>query len=78
MTGLRRRLRIEAGLGAASFVLLLLTLVWHDWIEIVFGADPDQHSGLAEWLVVAVLALVTVTLAVLARIDLRRLRTAGP
>ncbi len=77
MTSVRRRLRIEASLGTASFVLLVLTLIWHDWIEIVFGADPDQRSGLAEWLVVAILSLATITLAVLARIDYRRLRTAA-
>jgi len=77
MAGIRRRFRIEAALGTASFALLVLTLVWHDWIETVFGADPDQGSGLAEWLVVAVLAVVTITFAVLARMDLRRLRAAG-
>jgi hypothetical protein len=77
MTGVRRRLWIEASLGTASFALLVLTLVWHDWIEIVFGTDPDQGSGLVEWLIVAALALVTVTLAVLARIDFRRLGAAA-
>jgi hypothetical protein len=77
MAGIRRRFWIEAGLGTASFVLLVLTLIWHDWIEIVFGADPDQHSGFAEWLIVAILALVTVAFAVLARIDFRRLRAAA-
>jgi hypothetical protein len=77
MTGVRRRFWIEAGLGTASFVLLVLTLIWHDWIEIVFGADPDQRSGFAEWLIVAILAVATVTFAVLARIDLRRLRAAA-
>ena len=54
MTGVRRRFWIEAGLGTASFVLLVLTLIWHDWIEIVFGVDPDQRSGFAEWLIVAI------------------------
>jgi hypothetical protein len=77
MTGVRRRFWIEAGLGTASFALLVLTLVWHDWIETVFGADPDQGSGFAEWLIVAILALVAVTFAVLARIDFRRLRAAA-
>ena len=77
MKGIRRRFLIEAGLGTATFVLMVVTLVWHDWIEIVFGVDPDNHNGLFEWLVVAILALVTVTLAVLARIDFRRLRSAS-
>ena len=77
MTGVRRRFWIEAGLGTASFVLLVLTLIWHDWIEIVFGVDPDQRSGFAVWLIVAILALSTVTFAVLARIEFRRLRAAA-
>jgi hypothetical protein len=77
MNGIRRRFLIEAGLGTATFVLMVVTLVWHDWIEIVFGVDPDNHNGVFEWLVVAILALVTITLAVLARIDFRRLRSAA-
>ena len=77
MNGIRRRFLIEAGLGTASFVLMVVTLVWHDWIEIVFGVDPDNHNGLFEWLVVAILALLTITLAVFARIDFRRLRSVA-
>jgi hypothetical protein len=77
MNGIRRRFLIEAGLGTATFVLMVVTLVWHDWIEIVFGVDPDNHNGVFEWLIVAILALVTITLAVLARIDFRRLRSAA-
>jgi hypothetical protein len=74
MKGVRRRFWIEASLSTSSFALLVLTIIWHDWIETLFGVDPDQHNGLVEWLIVAVLALVTITLAVLARIDFRRLR----
>jgi hypothetical protein len=77
MKNVRRRFWIKASLSASSFVLLMVTIVWHDWIEIVFRADPDQHSGLVEWLIVAVLALAAITLAVLARIDFRQLRTAA-
>lgn len=77
MSGIRRRLWFEADLGTASFVLLVITLAWRDWIEVVFGVGPDQGSGMAEWLAVTVLAVATVTLAVLARIDLRRVRAAA-
>jgi hypothetical protein len=45
---------IEAILAAANALLLVLTLVWEDWIEIVFGIDPDNHSGSLEWLIVIV------------------------
>jgi hypothetical protein len=77
MKDVRTRFRIEAGLSTSSFALLVLTIIWHDWIETLFGVDPDRHNGLVEWLIVAALALVTITIAVLARIDLRRLRTAA-
>ena len=76
MKGLRTRFWIETGLGAVSLLFLVLTLAWHDWIEIVFGVDPDHHNGSAEWLTVAVSALVMIVFAVLARIEFRRSRQA--
>ena len=62
-----------AGLCAA---LALLTAVWPDWIEAVFGADPDQHSGEAEWLIVLGLAALAAVSGLLARGQWRRLQTA--
>ena len=50
----------------------MVTLFWHDWIEVIFRVDPDKGSGSAEWLVVVLLLLVTVTLAIAARIEWRR------
>ena len=75
--GLRLRFWLESVLGSITGILAVVTLFWHDWIETVFGADPDQGNGSAEWLVVAVLLLVTVTLVVGARIEWRRARLAG-
>jgi hypothetical protein len=74
VSGIRARFWIEAGLSALSFLFLVLTLVWHDWIEIVFGVDPDHHNGSLEWIIVAVCATVTITLGVLARIEFHRPR----
>jgi len=56
----RRRFWFEAGLGALSAFLFVLTLFVPDWIEAVFRVDPDQHSGSLEWGVAAVLAVVSV------------------
>jgi hypothetical protein len=53
----RRRFWTEIGLGAASFVLLVLTAAWPEWIEAIFGVEPDGGSGALEWALVAVLAL---------------------
>jgi hypothetical protein len=55
----------------------IITLFWHDWIEIIFGVDPDEGNGSAEWLVVVILLAVTVVLALSARLEWRRARLAA-
>jgi hypothetical protein len=70
---LRLRFTLEAVVGAGAAALGLLTIFWRDWIEAIFGYDPDQHSGSVEWLVVAGLLVFAVVLGVLARADWRRL-----
>jgi len=74
--GLRIRFWLEVILGSFSGILAVVTLFWHDWIEVIFGVDPDKGNGSAEWLVVVVLLVVTATLAVGARIEWRRARLA--
>lgn len=74
MRDVRLRGRIEAILATLSGLLFLLTLVWPDWIEKVFGADPDQHSGVLEWVVVGVALCATITFSLLARAEYRRAR----
>jgi hypothetical protein len=43
---------METGLGLSSAVLSLLTFVKRDWIEALFGIDPDHGNGIVEWLIV--------------------------
>jgi undecaprenyl pyrophosphate phosphatase UppP len=69
---LRRRFWLESILGSITGCLAVVTLFWHDWIEVVFGVDPDHGSGSAEWLVVVVLLIVTIILAACARLEWRR------
>jgi len=52
--------------------LAFLTLVWRDWIEAIFGVDPDHHSGWLEWAIVAVLAAAACFFAGWARFEWRR------
>jgi hypothetical protein len=66
------RYYVELILGAASLLLLAVTLVWNDWIELVFKVDPDAGDGSAEKLVCAVLLAVAVASAWLARAEWRR------
>jgi hypothetical protein len=69
----RLRFWIELGLGVASGLLFVLTLATREWIELVFGVDPDNGSGMLEWLIVTLLALLTVGFGALARRERRRL-----
>jgi hypothetical protein len=65
-TQLRMRFWIESALATVCAFLLILTVLVKDWIELIFGFDPDEHSGSAEWLFVAAFATALVTLGSLA------------
>jgi hypothetical protein len=71
MRTIRARFWLEIVAAVASGSLAVLTVFWHDWIEVT-GWDPDRHSGAVEWVIVAVLAAVAVIAAVLARVEWRR------
>lgn len=72
------RARIEIALSTLLAIATIATAAWPSWIETVFGFDPDGGNGQAEWLIVAVLAAVTVAVAALARRDLRAARRRTP
>jgi hypothetical protein len=84
VTGFRRaaaargRFSIEAALALVSASVGLVTLVWKDWIELVFRLDPDRGNGALEWAIVAVLYGASVALGLVARRDWRRGQLAGP
>jgi hypothetical protein len=69
---MRKRFWIEAGLAVASGLLLVLTLVTREWIEILTGWDPDGGNGAVEWLIVVVLLVATATFGLLARAERMR------
>ena len=62
---------IETALAAATGVLAVVTAISREWIEFLFGVDPDQGSGLVEWGIVIALAAATVLFGVLARAEWR-------
>jgi hypothetical protein len=76
-TSLRVRFWLETVLALITGILFVVTLVWRDWIEMVFHVDPDQGSGTLEWLIVGVLLVITVALFFMARYEWRRTRTAA-
>jgi hypothetical protein len=68
---MRLRFWFEVALAVGTWFLLALTLAAPDWIEVVFGVDPDAGSGALEWLIVAAMALSSVALTLVARAELR-------
>jgi hypothetical protein len=58
---------------SGSGLLFVITLVWKEWIEIVFGVDPDSGSGALEWAITLSFLALTIAFAVLARRERQRL-----
>ena len=69
------RFYLEVILGAASVLLFAVTLIWKDWIEIVFKVDPDEGNGSVEYLILGALVVVAAASWWLARTEWRRVRT---
>jgi hypothetical protein len=72
MRTIRRRYWFELGLAVLAGALAVLTLVNREWIEVVFGIDPDEGSGALEWGIVFALGGVALISAVVARAERRR------
>jgi len=66
------RFRAAAIGGSVTGFLLVLTLVWREWIEILFHVDPDNGSGALEVAIVVACATATLLFGVLARREWRR------
>jgi hypothetical protein len=64
------------GLATVASFLALLMAVRHDWIELVFGLDPDSRSGLIELGLVVVPVLIAVASATVPYRNWKRLREA--
>ncbi|GLS18546.1 hypothetical protein GCM10007874_15630 [Labrys miyagiensis] len=68
----RARLFVEITLAAVFALVFFVTVIWPDWIELVFGADPDQGSGDIEWTIAALTGVIALGCSILARTELRR------
>jgi hypothetical protein len=72
---LRRRLGArfwwDSGGALLSAGLCVATLLNAEWIELVFGVDPDHGSGALEWGIVIVTAAFASLLSLLARREWR-------
>jgi len=72
MHDVRKRFWIEAALGLAGLALAVLTLAWPEWIEEIFGIEPDGGNGAAEWGIVLALLVAAAALGWSARREWRR------
>lgn len=75
-TAVRFRFWLEAVMATITGIMLVLTLLWEDWVEVIFRVSPDGGNGSFErWLVVA-LSVATITLFIMARSEWRRVRAS--
>lgn len=74
---LRRRFWVETGMALFSAAVLLLTLLWNNWIEIIFKVDPDQGNGSLERLIVLAALALTLSMVALSRLEWRRAARAA-
>jgi hypothetical protein len=64
------RFWIETVLGVLTAVVLMMTVSMPDWLERIFGFEPDGGDGSTEWGWAISLVIATIVLLV----DARRLR----
>jgi hypothetical protein len=67
-------LKVQTLSAAAFAVSFVVTVIDPEWIEAVFGVDPDHGNGSLEWLFSAALLIVCLAFAGLARRTRRRIK----
>jgi hypothetical protein len=68
---------MQQTLAVLTAVLTVVTLISHEWIELLFGVVPDGGSGALEWAIVAVLLVACVTFSLLAYTERKTLAADG-
>ena len=69
---MRMRFWLEFVCGLLSAALFVVTLITREWIELIFGVDPDHGSGMLELAITFGLLSVSIVSGVLAARELRR------
>lgn len=68
----RVRFWLELVYGLLGAVLFVVTLVTREWIELIFGVDPDNGSGALELAIALGLLAVSIVSGLLAVREWRR------
>jgi hypothetical protein len=68
----KARLTLETAIAAVFAAIFVATAFWSDWIELVFGPEPDEGNGQFEWTIVATSGLLAVASIIVARSQRRR------
>lgn len=70
--GVRRRFWLECGLAGLSCLLAIGTILLPEWIEILFGVDPDHGNGILEVLITVVTVVASLAFVVASRLEWKR------
>ena len=73
----RTRFWLESGFALAAAALAIVTAIVPDWIETVFGVDPDGGNGTVEWGITAAFVILTIVFVIAARVEYRRTAPSG-
>lgn len=68
---------IQVSLASLTGTLLIVTLVFREWIEVILRITPDRESGALEWVVVALLFFATVVFTFFARYEWVRFHSSA-
>jgi hypothetical protein len=73
----KTRLAMNTALAVFNAAIFVATVFWPDWIELVFGAEPDEGNGQFEWTIMAVTGFLSIALIIIVTIDWRRQHPAA-
>ena len=68
----RPRFWLEVALAILTAAAAITTIMWPEWIELVFGIEPDKGNGTLELGVTLTIAIVFAILAMAAQTEWRR------
>jgi hypothetical protein len=71
--GIRALFWGEIALASLTAVLFVITLAWHNWVELLFEIGPDGGDGSLEWGLVTALFVTTASFVLLAVAEWRRI-----